>query len=135
MWHQELPEMKAEVVVVVALLTFPIYDPKLLHRVLFLVVKQFCLTPFLSGLKQELVNQHLFQTTVNSRNSPRRLKCIQCSVGVWKCLRSLPTPILDKIPGPMEARFLSSVGLGFGTRIGRAQLVPTPTLDKNRFPR
>ena len=41
-----------------------------------------------------------------------------------------PTPILDKIPGPMEARFLSSVGLGFGTRIGRTQLCPTPALDK-----
>ena len=40
----------------------------------------------------------------------RRLKCIQCSVGAWKCLRSLP--ILDKIPAPMDARFLSSVGAG-----------------------
>ena len=28
----------------------------------------------------------------------------------------------------------SSVGLGFGTRIGRTQLFPTPMLDKNRFP-
>ena len=46
-----------------------------------------------------------------------------------------PTPILDKIPGPMNARFLSSVGLGFGTRIGRTQLFPTPALDKNRFPK
>ena len=51
--------------------------------------------------------------------------------------RSLPpdsTPTLDEIPGPMDARFLSSVGLGFGTRIGRAQLFPTPVLDKNRLP-
>ena len=47
----------------------------------------------------------------------------------------IPTPMLDKeIPGPMEARFLSSVGLGFGTRIGRTQLFPTPALDKNQFP-
>ena len=45
-----------------------------------------------------------------------------------------PTPILDRIPGLMDARFLSSVGLGFGTRIGRTQLFPTPALDKNRFP-
>ena len=28
-----------------------------------------------------------------------------------------PTPILDKIPGPTDARFLSNVGLGFGTHI------------------
>ena len=57
----------------------------------------------------------------------RRLKCIQCSVGAWKCLKSLPpdpTPILDKIPGPMDARFLSSVGLGFGIRIGRSTTLP-----------
>ena len=46
-----------------------------------------------------------------------------------------PTPILDKIPGPMDARFLSSVGLGFGTHIGRTQLFPTPALDKNRHPK
>ena len=41
---------------------------------------------------------------------------------------------LDKIPGPMDARFLSSVGLGFGTRKGRTQLFPVPALDKYRFP-
>ena len=45
----------------------------------------------------------------------------------------IPTPMLDKNPRPMDARFLSSVGLGFGTRIGRTQLFPTPMLDKNRF--
>ena len=57
----------------------------------------------------------------------RRLKCIKCSVGVWKCLRSFlqtPTPILDKIPGPMDARFLSSVGLVFGICIGRSTTLP-----------
>ena len=33
--------------------------------------------------------------------------------------RQTPTPILEpKNAGPMDARFLSSVGLGFGTRIG-----------------
>ena len=36
------------------------------------------------------------------------------------------TPTLDKIPGPMDARFVSSVGFGFGTRKGRTQLFPTP---------
>ena len=41
------------------------------------------------------------------------------------------TPILDKDSGPMHARFLSSVELGFGTRIGRTQLFPTPALDKS----
>ena len=41
-------------------------------------------------------------------------------------------PILDKTPGPMAARFLSIVGLGFGTRIGR-KLFPTPALNKTRF--
>ena len=35
-----------------------------------------------------------------------------------------PTPILDKIPGLMDARFLSSVGLGFGIRIGRSTTLP-----------
>ena len=48
-----------------------------------------------------------------------------------------PTPILDKVHGPMDARFLSSVGLGFGTCVGRSQLFPTtagPALGKNRFP-
>ena len=49
---------------------------------------------------------------------------------------SRPRPqLLDKIPGPMDAKFLCSVGLGFGTRIGRAQLCPTPALDKNRLPK
>ena len=47
----------------------------------------------------------------------------------------IPTSTLDKIPGPMDAGFLFSVGLGFGTRFGRTQLFPTPVLDKNRFPR
>ena len=73
-----------------------------------------------------------------SRPEQGRLKCIQCSVGVWKCLRSLhpdPNPnTVDKIPGPMDARFLSSVGLGFGTRRGRTQLFPTLALDKIDFP-
>ena len=45
-----------------------------------------------------------------------------------------PTPTLDKIPGPVDARFLSAVGLGFGTCIGRTQLFPTSALDKYRFP-
>ena len=67
---------------------------------------------------------------------PRRLKCIQHSVGVWKCPRMIspdPIPILDNIPGPMDARFLFSVGLGFGTRKGRTHLFPRPALDKNRL--
>ena len=55
----------------------------------------------------------------------------------WKLLfqnpSQNPTPILDKIPGPMDARFFASVGLGFGTRIGRTQLFPTPALDKIDF--
>ena len=34
----------------------------------------------------------------------------------------------------LGAEFLSSVGLGLGTRIGRAQLLPTPALDKNWLP-
>ena len=65
------------------------------------------------------------------------LKWIQCSVGVGKRLRSLlpdPNPNTAKIPGPMDARSSSSVGLGFGTRIGITQLFPTLALDKHRFP-
>ena len=34
----------------------------------------------------------------------------------------------------MDARFLSSVGLGFGIRIGRSTTLPNTALDKNRFP-
>ena len=49
------------------------------------------------------------------------------------CLQT-PAPVLDKIPGPMGARFLSSIGLGCGTLIGRAQIFPVPVLDKNRSP-
>ena len=39
-----------------------------------------------------------------------------------------------KIPGLTDARCLSSVGLGFGTRIGKTQLFPTPALDMNLSP-
>ena len=42
-----------------------------------------------------------------------------------------PAPVLDKISGPMGARFLSSAGLGFGVLIGRAQFLPVPALNKN----
>ena len=45
-----------------------------------------------------------------------------------------PAPVLDKISGPMGARFLSSAGLGSGNLIGRAQFPPAPALDKNRSP-
>ena len=45
-----------------------------------------------------------------------------------------PAPVLDKISGPMGARFLSSTGLGSGNLIGRAQLPPAPALDKNWSP-
>ena len=54
----------------------------------------------------------------------RRLKFIQYRSGVWKCLRSLPpdppAPVLDRISGPLGARFLSSTWLWCGTLIGRA---------------
>ena len=43
-------------------------------------------------------------------------------------------PVLDKISGPMGARFLSSTGLGFGNLIKRAWVFPVPALDKNRSP-
>ena len=39
-----------------------------------------------------------------------------------------------KFLNPWDARLLSGVGLGFGTRIGRTQLFLTPALDKNWFP-
>ena len=55
-----------------------------------------------------------------------------------KCHRSLPqtpAPVLNTISGPMGARFLSSIGLGFGSLIVRAQLFPAPALDKNRSPK
>ena len=45
-----------------------------------------------------------------------------------------PAPVLDKISGPMGARFLSSTRLGSGNIIGWAQSPPAPALDKNRFP-
>ena len=38
-----------------------------------------------------------------------------------------PTPVMDKIPGPMDATFLCSVGLGFGIRIGRSTTLPNAT--------
>ena len=45
-----------------------------------------------------------------------------------------PAPVLDKISGPMGARFLSSTGLESGNLIGRAQFPPATALDKNRSP-
>ena len=39
-------------------------------------------------------------------------------------------PVLDKISGPMGARFLSSTGLGSGNLIEWAQFPPAPALDK-----
>ena len=45
-----------------------------------------------------------------------------------------PAAVLDKISGPMGARFLSSTGLWFGTLIARAQFSSVPRLDKNRSP-
>ena len=44
-----------------------------------------------------------------------------------------PAPVLDKISGPMGARFLSSTGLGSGNLLGRAQF-PQPALDENPSP-
>ena len=40
--------------------------------------------------------------------------------------------VLDKIIGPMGALFVPSIGLGFGTQIGRAQVLPVSALDKNQ---
>ena len=53
-----------------------------------------------------------------------------------------PAPVLDKISGPMGARFLSSAGLGSGNLIGRAQFpqrpywikIGHPLLYENLFP-
>ena len=42
--------------------------------------------------------------------------------------------MLDKIPGPMSGRLLSSNRLGFGDLIGRGQLLSAPALDKSRSP-
>ena len=39
-----------------------------------------------------------------------------------------------KFLGPWMQDFYPVSGWGFGTRIGRTQLFPTPLLDKNRFP-
>ena len=47
----------------------------------------------------------------------------------------IPAPVLDKIPGPMGAQFLSSLGLGFGNLIERAQIFPVPALDENWSPK
>ena len=44
-----------------------------------------------------------------------------------------PTPTLDKIPAPMDARFLSSVGFGFGTRIGRTRLFPREGANREKL--
>ena len=44
-----------------------------------------------------------------------------------------PAPVLDKISGPMGARFLSSAGLRSGNLIGRAQFPPAPALEQKSF--
>ena len=55
------------------------------------------------------------------------------SLEMPKELSSRPEPpVLDKISGPMGARFLSSTRLGFGNLTERAQFFPVPALDKNR---
>ena len=46
----------------------------------------------------------------------------------------LPAPVLDKIFGPMGARFLSSTGLGSGNRMVRAQVLSVSVIDKIRSP-
>ena len=53
----------------------------------------------------------------------------------WPEFLQTPAPVLAKFSGRMDARFLSSVGQGFGTLIGRAQIFPAPALDKNQSPR
>ena len=61
---------------------------------------------------------NLFSTELESGNAPG-------------AFLQNPAPALDKIPGPIGVRFLSSVGLQFGTLTKRAQLLPAPALDKN----
>ena len=46
-----------------------------------------------------------------------------------------PAPVLDKISGPMGARFLSSTGLGSGNLIGRAQFPQHPHWIKIGLPK
>ena len=48
-------------------------------------------------------------------------------------IRDHPTvgPVLDKISGPMGARFSSSIGLRCGIVIGRALFLQVPALDKS----
>ena len=43
-------------------------------------------------------------------------------------------PVLDKISGPMGARFVSSTGLGFGNLTERMRFFPVPVLDQTRSP-
>ena len=45
-----------------------------------------------------------------------------------------PAPVLDKISGPMGARFLSSTGLGSGNLTGRAQFPQHPHWIKISLP-
>ena len=61
----------------------------------------------------------LSSAELESGNAPERF--------IWT-----PTPVLDKISGPIGAQLYSSIGLGLGVRIGRAQLLPIPALDKNK---
>ena len=42
--------------------------------------------------------------------------------------------VLDKISAPMGAQYLSSIGLGFGTLVGKAHALPIPALGKNQSP-
>ena len=44
----------------------------------------------------------------------------------------IPAPLVDKIPGPVSARFSFSTGLQFGTLLGREELLPARALDKSR---
>ena len=78
------------------------------------------------------------QLLVNQRNF-HRLKCIQCSVGAWKYLRSLsqdPQPqYWIKFLDPWMQDFYPVLGWGLASVEGDPQLFPTPLLDKNRFPK
>ena len=58
---------------------------------------------------------------------------LECGNAIGAFLQT-PAPVLDKISGPMGARFLSGTGLGSGNLIGRTQIPPAPALDKNRSP-
>ena len=96
--------------------------------------KEFCdpiATSIARHAKYRLESDFLSEMVKMAEVHPVQKWSLENALGVFL---QTPAPVLDKISGPLGARFFSSTGLRFGTLIGRAQFFPVPALDKHQSP-